>query len=238
MYAEHADLYDQIHSFQDCREAAEKIYAVVDEFNPSASTLLDVGCGSGRQIEHLRSRFRVAGLDIDPAMLAIARKRLGLEVELFEADMADFALDRRFDVVTCLFGSISFLLTLENLRDAIAAMARHLASGGVLLIEPWLSPAQYWRNNIKLNISEVPNRKIAWMYVGREEGNIVTEDVHYLVGEPDGVTHFTQIQRHRLHSDEDFRAAFAAAGLTMVQYEPKGLFGYGLYVALRDASHT
>jgi SAM-dependent methyltransferase len=237
VYAEHADLYDQIHSFLDYPEAAQKICAVVDKFNPSASTLLDVGCGSGRHIEHLQSRFRGAGLDIDPALLATARQRLGPEVELYEADMADFALDRRFDVVTCLFGAITFLLTLEKFGRSIAAMARHLAPGGVLLVEPWLSPTQYWRNHIKLNVSEAPNRKIAWMYVGREEANIVTNEIHYLVGEPNGVTHFTQVQQHRLYSDDDYRAAFAAAGLTTVHYDPKGFFGYGLYAALRDPNH-
>ncbi|WP_298358495.1 class I SAM-dependent methyltransferase [Rhodoblastus sp.] len=238
MYAEHADLYDQIHSFQDCSEAVEKVCSVVDKFNPSASTLLDVGCGTGRHIELLRSRFRVAGLDIDPALLAIARKRLGSEVELYEADMAAFALHRRFDVVICLFGAISFLLTLDDLRRAIATMALHLAPGGVLLLEPWLTPTQYWRNHIKLNVSEAPDCKIAWMYVGREEANIVTEDIHYLIGEPNGVTHFTQVQRHRLHSDEEYRSAFAAAGLTRVQHDPKGILGYGLYVAVGAPSQS
>jgi hypothetical protein len=87
-------------------------------------------------------------LAIDPALLAPARQRLGPEVELYETGMADFALERRFDVVTCLFGATSFLVSPENFRRPIAAMARHLAPAGVLLVEPWPLPTQYWRNRI------------------------------------------------------------------------------------------
>ena len=42
----------------------------------SGNRLLDVACGTGRHLELLRERYLVEGLDLDPAMLAIARERL------------------------------------------------------------------------------------------------------------------------------------------------------------------
>ncbi len=235
MYAGDPDFYDQLYGFLQYDEAARKLIGFLERWHPAAGTLLDVGCGTGRHLELVRDHIRVEGLDINPALLEIARGRLGDGVALHQADMTNFHLDRSYDVVTCLFGSISFVVDQAGMRSAVAAMARHLAPGGLLCVEPWLSPEQYWRNHIKLNVSERPDRKIAWMYVGREDGGVVTNEIHFLVGEPGGVRHSVEIQRHGLFRLDDYEAAFTAADLTPIARDPEGLFGYGLLIARKDA---
>jgi SAM-dependent methyltransferase len=54
------------------------------------------------------------------------------------ADPADFNLGLTFDAVVCLFSAIGYVVTVKRLHSALAAMARHLRPGGVLLVEPWL----------------------------------------------------------------------------------------------------
>lgn len=235
LYASDPDFYDQLYGFLQYDEAARKLVGFLEHWHPAAGTLLDVACGTGRHLELVRDRYRVEGLDLNPALLKIARERLGDGVALHQADMTDFRLDRSYDVVTCLFGSISFVVEQDRMRSAVVAMARHLAPGGLLCIEPWLSPEQYWRNHIKLNVSECDDRKIAWMYVGREDKGVVTNEIHFLVGEPEGVRHAVEVQRHGLFRLDDYEAAFLAAGLTPVARDPEGLFGYGLLIARKDA---
>ena len=50
--------------------------------------------------------------------------------------MDDFDLGERFDVVVCLFSAIGYT---KHLDRANGAMARHVAAGGVLIVEPWFS---------------------------------------------------------------------------------------------------
>jgi 2-polyprenyl-3-methyl-5-hydroxy-6-metoxy-1,4-benzoquinol methylase len=73
---------------------------------PRKSSILDVGCGTGRHsIELARRGYRLTGIDLSPAMLDIARANSatdGVEVEWIEADATSFALDRRFDAAICL----------------------------------------------------------------------------------------------------------------------------------------
>ena len=50
--------------------------------------VLDAGCGAGRIMSDLRDRgARVSGFDLSPAMIEIARERLGAESDLRVADL-------------------------------------------------------------------------------------------------------------------------------------------------------
>ena len=57
-------------------------------------------------------------------------------------------------------------------------------------------------------------------------------DFHYLVGTPQGVTHFTERHELGLFTIEEMLGAFQQADLD-VKYEPEGLTGRGLYIARR-----
>jgi SAM-dependent methyltransferase len=103
--------------------------------------ILDVGCGTGEHLRHLGSGAFVAGLDLDPAMLAEARRKLPA-APLFRADMRRFALRRRFDAVTCLFAAVGYLRDRAEVEQALACMAAPLREGGVLLVELPLGPEQ------------------------------------------------------------------------------------------------
>lgn len=131
--------YDAIYAWKDYRAEVERLDTAIRARHPEARTLLDVACGTGKHLELLRDRYRVEGADLDPEMLEIARGRLGPGVPLHLSDMVDFDLGQRFDVVTCLFSSVAYARTPHRLGAAVEAMARHLATGGLLVIEPFRS---------------------------------------------------------------------------------------------------
>jgi SAM-dependent methyltransferase len=192
-----------------------------------------VACGTGGHIPYLREAFTIEGLDLDPQMLRIARAKHP-DVSFHAGDMADFELGRQFDVVVSLFSSVGYVRTPDRLAKAVAAMARHVRPGGVLIVEPFFSP-QTWKERTEAPapmVSEKPELSIARMVDWRREGNLVTMTFHYLVGTAGGVEHFTEEHRMGLLSDEEHRAAFAAAGMT-VAYDEQGLMGRGLYIGTR-----
>jgi SAM-dependent methyltransferase len=230
MYTKSADIYDQLYHFKDYAAAAAELREVVQTYRPDARTLLDVACSTGRHLEHLRAHYEVQGLDINPGLIDVARRR-NPNTPLHVADMIDFRIGQKFDVVACLFASIVYTRTVENLYRAIQSMANHLNPNGIFLVEPWVSPEQYWPNRVVMNIAEQPGRKVVWMYVGKASDNLVTSDVHFLVGTSDGVVHFTEQHQMALFRESDYVAAMNNAGLDVLQVDPKGFFGNGLYVA-------
>jgi ubiquinone/menaquinone biosynthesis C-methylase UbiE len=228
-----ARFYDAIYSFKDyAAEAGWLRYLLTEQGHPDGR-LLDVACGTGAHLLHLHEHYQVEGLDLDRGMLDVARRRLP-EVRFDEGDMRTFDLGRRFDVVTCLFSAIGYMLTTDDLDRAVANMARHLEAGGVLAIEPWLSPEQWTSGKVHALLVEEADLKVARMNVSQPpvDGLSVLE-FHYLVGEASGVRHVTERHALRLFEDGEYRRAFERAGLAP-RLDAEGPSGRGLYYGLRD----
>lgn len=96
--------------------------------------VLEVAVGTGRDLPHYPQGVTLTGIDLSPAMLAIARQRaadLGVDVDLHtgNAEHLPFA-DASFDTVVC---AIS-LCTIPDPTAAISEMKRVLVPGGRLLL--------------------------------------------------------------------------------------------------------
>lgn len=230
MYTKTAELYDLFYDWKDYAAEVAKIAAIVDERRPGAESLLDVACGTGRHLELLRGRFAVEGLDLDEGLLAVAAGRLP-GIALHRADMRDFDLGRRFDVVTCLFSSIGYVQTTDGLDAAVAAMAGHLASPGVLIVEPWFAPDEFDPHHLgRVVVAERPGLAAVRMNGTRVDGHLSVMDFHYLVARPGTVEHLTETHTLGLFARDQYRSAFERVGLT-VQHDEEGLMGRGLWIA-------
>lgn len=229
MYEHSAHVYDALARHLDYGAACERLDALIRRMVPEARSLLDVGCGTGRYLEHLAGSYVVEGLDLSPEMLEVARERLP-GVPLHHGDLVDFRRERNFDVVCCLFGSVGYAKTLENLKRSIRCMAGHLEPGGALIVEPWVTPEDFIADRIVFDTVDDDALKVARMYVSKREGRLSIYDMGYLVGTPAGCSHFTERQELGLFTDGEYQQAFEEAGMELVDPGTE-LFGYGLYAA-------
>jgi SAM-dependent methyltransferase len=227
MYERSAAVYDALQSHLDYRGASERLDGLIRRLSLGARSLLDVGCGTGRQLELLRGRYEVEGLDLSRQMLAIAGTRCP-GVPLHEGDLVNFTLPKKFDVVCCLFGSIGHALTVDRMATAIGRMADHLNPGGALIVEPWVTPERFEDGKLVLDTARDHEMSIARMYMARREGRRSIYEIEFLVGDGDGVVHFREREELGLFTDDEYRRAFEDAGVELVDPGTE-LFGYGLY---------
>ena len=236
MFEKTARFYDAIYAWKDYRTEVDRLDRLVRERNPDARTLLDVACGTGKHLDLLKDAYGVAGVDLDPQMLEIARDRLGSDVPLHRGDMVEFDLGRRFDVVTCLFSSVAYTRTPGRLATAIGGMARHLQPGGLLVVEPFFPPDEWMAGHLDASFVDQDDLKIARMSLSAAPADEITMTFHYLIGTPDGVTYQTEDHVVGLFTQEQYAQAFRAAGLE-TEYHEEGLMGRGLYIG-RAPGHT
>ena len=103
--------------------------------------VIDIGVGTGRNLEHYPKGIRLTGIDISAPMLDIARhraSRLGREVDLREGDA------QALEFANANFDTVVFTLSLCSIPDdgkAISEAKRVLRPGGrLLLLEHVASP--------------------------------------------------------------------------------------------------
>jgi ubiquinone/menaquinone biosynthesis C-methylase UbiE len=96
--------------------------------------VLEVAIGTGLNLPHYPAEVTISGLELSPAMLAIARQRaadLGRTVGLREGDAEHLPFaDGSFDTVVCALS----LCTIPDPAAAIGEMRRVLVPGGRLLL--------------------------------------------------------------------------------------------------------
>lgn len=236
MFTRSSRFYDAIYSAfgKDYLAESEQIRAIIEQHIRSQErSLLDVGCGTGGHLAHLRDHYEVEGIDLDPGMLEIAAARLP-GVRLHRGDMRGFDLGRRFGAVTCLFSSIGYVRTKDGLARAAVCLSKHLEPGGVLIVEPWILP-ENWRDGTvhALHVDE-PDLKISRMSVSRREGDLSVIEFHYLMATRAGVEHFTERHELALFDHREYVDALAAAGLE-VFHDPAGLPGRGRFIGIKPA---
>jgi SAM-dependent methyltransferase len=231
MFTSSAQFYDALYRSKDYVGASHRLDALIQQHNPNAKTLLDVGCGTAKHLEVLRNSYQSEGLDLNAELLAVAAQRCP-DVPLHRANMIDFALGRKFDVIISLFSSIAYVTTTDNLERTMINIVRHLQPGGVVIVEPWFSPERYWTGRITTHFVDDPELKIASMYTNDPpENRISVLNIHYLVGTPTGITRFEERHELGLFTDEEYMSAFEKAGLNVIRDE-EGLFGRGLFIGL------
>lgn len=222
-----AKVYDLVYRWKDYDGETKRLKEILAAHGKTSGALLDVACGTGQHMSRLKGDFAVEGLELDSEMADIARGR-GLTVH--QGDMTTFHFDPRFDVVTCLFSSIGYMETPARLAQAITNLASFLKPDGLLVIEPWFAPDQWYDGYIHMDTIDDEKLKVARMSVSRTEGAVSVMDLHHMVATPEGVETFVTRHRMGLFMDWEYRDAFAAAGLS-VDRDEEGLMGRGLYVA-------
>ncbi|MFG3708290.1 class I SAM-dependent methyltransferase [Micromonospora sp. NPDC047670] len=231
---EHAEVYEAAYRGRgkswhaEATDVADRILAA----RPGAARLLDVGCGTGAHLETFATRFpHVEGLELAPAMLALARPRLP-GVRLHAGDMREFDLDATFDAVTCLFTAVNFLGTVGEMRAAVARMSAHLAPGGVLVLEPWWFPERFIDGYVGGDLVREEGRTVARVSRSTRQGRVTRMEERWLVGDAAGIREFSQVGLLTMFTREEYDAAFADAGCEAA-YVEGWLTGRGLFVATR-----
>lgn len=103
--------------------------------------ILELACGTGRVMLPLAENgFSVVGVDISPAMLAIAREKLGAagvldRTELIEDDVLTLDLHRQFPLAFVALNSFGHFDEPGEPERALERIRAHLQPGGVLALD-------------------------------------------------------------------------------------------------------
>jgi len=165
-------------------------------------SVLNIGCGGGKNVFFLKNHYDVTGIDISRAMLAIA-KELNPECEFLQGDMRSFSLGRTFDAVL-MDDAIAYMTSRADLKSAFEIAFQHLNPGGVLIVGPDDTTESFRQNQTMVtpatgdsmpeNLDVVfidnyydPDPSDDWIegtliFLIREDGKLRVETDHHIIG--------------------------------------------------------
>jgi SAM-dependent methyltransferase len=137
MYNEFARFYTKGDWPRYSAQMARILPTVLERFGLWPKKVLDLACGEGTFAVANRG-LRVTGVDLSPDMLEIARERAdteGVRVKFLQQDMRSLSLRGRFDLVTCWFDSLNYLLEIDDLARTFAGVSRVLDDNGIFIFD-------------------------------------------------------------------------------------------------------
>jgi len=227
VFTDIAPFYDLVKSHRNHDAEAASIRGLIQQHAPQAKTVLEVACGTGTLLARLKGYERI-GVDASAPMLEQARKKLSDDVTLVHGKMEDFQLPRPgVEVLLLLDGAIGYVGPAE-LEPTLQALARHLVSGGLLVVEPWYTPDEWEPKKIHVTHHADDVVTVVRVAYGYPDGRI---DFHTTIGSISGLHTFDGHADFTLHPEVVMVEAFQTAGFTEVRNEAAPQFKRGLWVA-------
>ncbi len=234
LYKKLAKYYDLIYSWKDYKKEANKIKSLIKKYKKSdGEELLDVACGTGQHLKCLKSNFSCTGIDINDEMLKIAKNN-ARGVLFKRANIANFNLNKKFDVVLCLFGSIAYLKSYKNLEKALKNLVNHLKRGGVMIIEGFIAKSEFKPNHLYVNSYDGKNVKVARIGTSKIKNGLMLADMHYLIGEKGKINHFSETHELGLFDVNKVLKILKKFGLRGTFIKRGLMKDRGLYIGIKD----
>jgi SAM-dependent methyltransferase len=240
-YEKFASVYDKMEADEFSRKMVEYTKRIMARFGIEPESGLDLCCGTGTAIElFVEHGITMSGLDRSRAMLRQARAKLpGRKVRLYNQELPRFEIvvsrknerKRRaaFDLITCYFDSLNYLLTEHDLLTAFRSVHRHLRPGGWFIFDMNTPNAlkTIWGAQVYAGVRD----DIGWVFRNDHFPTKNTADCHVTFFVKHGIhwERFDETHTERGYSDRVIRSLLRQAGFTVKGYyrcftfeKPKG----------------
>ncbi len=137
MYTSLAEVYDALWGHL-TKQYVSLVNRALFERGLTYARLIDFACGTGSLAYQMGKKGHlVHGIDISPAMVKIARsKTRGLpNVSFAVEDMLKFSSGASYDLATCTFDSLNYLLSENDIRTFVKTIARALKPKGLFIFD-------------------------------------------------------------------------------------------------------
>lgn len=135
-YDTHSELYDQLY----LGLPGEQEFYVAESLK-YPSPVLEIGCGTGRvTIPVAQVGVDITGIDNSEGLLKVAKekiqklKTLPGNIDFILADMRDFSVDKKFNLVIIPYRAFLHMHTVEDQKRTLRNIWNHLAPGGHLIM--------------------------------------------------------------------------------------------------------
>ncbi|PKK83354.1 MAG: hypothetical protein CVT49_09135 [candidate division Zixibacteria bacterium HGW-Zixibacteria-1] len=145
-YQHMAALYDSMYMDRFAVRMIDYTFRILRKFNHDPQNVLEICCGTGTAATMFAERgLEVTGVDGSPEMLKAAQKKAKskkLKIDFVRQVLPKLSIKegksrqlKKFDLATCYFDSLNYLLSEADLKECFVRVAAHLNPGGYFIFD-------------------------------------------------------------------------------------------------------
>ncbi len=138
-YEKLAEIYDYLVAGVDYDDWLAYIEKILNRYGYHAQKVVDLACGTGNTtLPFARKGYEIIGVDIAPAMLALARQkadREALQAVFLQQDMREMELPGPVDLATCYHDGLNYIVEPADLRRVLKNVYHYLQPGGLFVFD-------------------------------------------------------------------------------------------------------
>jgi SAM-dependent methyltransferase len=216
LYSQLVKYYDRIYWWKDYDQEVDFLVRAFRRCGIRGRRVLEVACGTGNHSKLLVKRgYDVTGVDISEDMLRIARSKVKQHAKFIRGDMRDLdaVVENDYDAAICLFSSISYNLTIPDLRRTIQGLYDHLKEPGVVVFDTHFTKKGFMDGHRGEDVFDDGTVIGARLGISKREGDIGEVSFSYLIKDgPKTVVMRNDVHRLGLFDHEEFLQTMREVG--------------------------
>jgi SAM-dependent methyltransferase len=224
----HSALYDLFYSDKPYAQEAEFIHHCLQQYGSTPiKRILELACGTGTHAFLLEKfGYEILATDASADMLEQAKKKAiatGSRVVFKQQDMTELQSQKPpLDAVYCLFDSIGYVLTNENIKRTLKGVMDNLQPKGLFLMEFWNAGAMI-RNFSPIRILRRKIEKADILRISETVLDIPTQTCTvdyniYEFHEDNTYVHIRETHKNRYFLLQEMAQFLSQAGLTPLKW--------------------
>ncbi len=220
IYDHYAQIYDDSGQIVFSIKMIPYLSELLDRHPVPARTMLDLACGTGTvALSFAHQGWDVYALDASSGMLDQARQKAqqaGQKLAFSQQDMRHFILPHPVALVTCLYDSLNYMLTLTDLEQVFRQVSAALMPGGLFLgdMNTQVTLEEVWGSNTFF----VENQGMAVILRShyQPQTRFSTVDIVGFVRQENGLyRRFDEHHTEIAHENQEVLDALTSAGLNV-----------------------
>ena len=231
MYKIISKYYDMMYvNDESYQSEVSKVVSLVEQYKESeGNMLLDIACGTGAQAAYLQNSFSVTGIDINDEMLEVAKNKVKNAI-FVNADMCDFNMNRQYDIILNLYGSIGQVESLEHMNMAMKCAFKHLKQGGIFILTPWSTKESF--NDALVGRTKTFDLSgfCRMETVKRVSDDKIKIEYHHLISDNLEVTYYKHANFVTLFSENEYESSIKESGFKILKRLQSDEFRMGAFI--------
>lgn len=141
-FNQYSRYYDLLYRDKDYKMESDYVVTTLKKHSNMVNSILDLGCGSGSHAFHICDQgIHVTGIERSNEMINSALKKNIESFEIFQSDISEFRISKKFDAAISLFHVLNYLTDNSSLLSCFKSVNEHLNLSGLFLFDIWYTPA-------------------------------------------------------------------------------------------------